>query len=822
MWRPMKCVPRVSLLIATQFEVTVCMDPGKDKLLELDDESDKELDALLNLDFSGSKRPRESDDESELGQSAKRSLSYSQSSTEESFTYESVSDAESEDLYSIEVLYNIMKMYTEYMSHNNAIDQETVALFRPKVIDYAMELISVVLQNDEGKDLEMFGRHIWDLFGITSFEHMVKSNISARMKVILDSTYVLKLMMDQFSVDDPKMTGELNAVFATIMEAGRAFEHFAGSCRIRNGAQHYTPEQFDSFLAAHISVDTGISIEKAAKVSPMTDMMNYIYKRAHTMAYARIGENLYKQVMLENNQKTYAWEFSGRSVEDFVRDEFQKSNPAGYTLAMKNVGGIKSAIEYICKAKTGVTELPVLKRDRGVFSFSNGVYFTEFDSFVPYTDGGVFYPIGHKLEGQVPVACRFIDQKFNDYPEFVDNNIWKIPTPNVDKIFRDQGFIVPWTQDAFSKHHYYMYKKSMKRGQPRLSYEQFCDEVIPEMWDNKDPTNRTTHDVAWALIGRFLYWMKHKHRFEEADGSTTLISENWEVTLCCYGLRKTGKTKMIEGVVGKFYEMSDIGVLQDNGREIQGLEDLDSKMIVIAPDITDRFWLPRGVFQAMNDGANVKISGMYKKDYDTKWRVPIGLAFNVNPWNDPNDSIGRRQAILRFSKQVPEDDIDPHLDQKLERNISNIILKANRYYRRFVRLYGDKQFWHFCGAQFMDSRTTMQANANPWENFIASERVDLGPTETHYVPLSDVQQAFKSFVRRTMSSDMVKSIQTTEDAYISTFSRKGLLVKRVSRDDNLQYPSEERNQIHGKTIRPIHPGVQVVFGMDLAPDYSKM
>jgi hypothetical protein len=703
--------------------------------------------------------------------------------------YETDSSTEDDGDEVYRIFKEISACYNEYYAnYAGQRDEVAVAAMRPRVIDVA-DRVTKFLIPEQGEQMEnRFVAKMYRVFGFgegRGFQDFRNVDVDAIVRRYVAQMYLLKVLMQHFRVEDPVLMNLVNTCIVEFHIIGDSFRALSASTKVLRNAHMLNDEAMDIIIAQYvIQPQTGAeTLENALKVPPMEHITKYVYKKAFDEAFARVGDMLYKQKMIDNNmQKTYAWQYTGSTVEDFIRNICTMENPVGFRLAMKNAQSIKNVAEFITKAKSGVAQLPVLERDRTVFSFRNGVYFADRDTFISYSDPrGVHYPMNHKMGGKSPVAARFFDLEFDPHPDFVGENIWKIPTPHVDKILSDQGYGVPGedTEDA--------------------DVQTYC--------------------VTWALLGRFLYWMRHKHVFD--DGMT--VRENWQVTFCCYGLRKTGKTKIIEGIPGSFYEKSDIGILQDQQREVHGLEGMDKKFIVIAPDITDSFWLSRGVFQAMSDGSAVQVTEMWKAQKVVEnWNIPLGLAFNVNPWADPNDSVGRRQAILKFAKQVSEAEIDPNLDDKMAANMHNIILKANRYYRHYVRLYGTKQFWHFCGPKYRQARVVMASNANPWENFVKSEKVELGDPSSHYVVMSNLQAAYKKYVRQAMSNEHVKHLNTSEDAYITTFSKNGVEVRVLQQNEVLYYPSEQRREAHGegRQQQVIRPGTTVAFGIDLNPDYT--
>lgn len=504
---------------------------------------------------------------------------------------------------------------------------------------------------------------------------------------------------------------------------------------------------------------TNFGYECKTKKTEFRDFVEFILSSAVKSKLCRMNNKIYTPVLYKGNP-TYAWKFDC-TMEQWVRRQCTKENPEGFELSLHHASFVPLVIKYM-ENYVGA-HVNEIKRDPNVFSFRNGVYFAKFDKFIPFSDKLVYYPGTFKC----PIAAHFFDEDFNEYPDFVDEKAFKIPTPEIDKILNYQ---------EFSSH-----------GQMQL----------------------------WALIGRCLYNINETHDFPENNMYN--IIEKWEVALCLYGIKNTGKSQIIH-MIRQFYHEDDVGVMENKMREIQGLEGLQDAFVVIAPDLKNDFFLDRTTFQKIVEGTDVVVQGMYKKGEKVTWKRQVVFGFNENPYqDDPQASVARRQAIVRFHKKVESKDIDPSIQKKIENNVGPHLLKANRLFRYFVRTSVGRVFWDFAAPMFTTARASMEAETNPWTSFIQSERVILN--ENFYVPFSKVREEFnnfKSFLPRK------QQLQTgcSEHHYFNTFAEFKLDVETIKKEDRIYYPPEESFYIHpGMETKRLRAGLKIIKGMDIVDGF---
>lgn len=163
------------------------------------------------------------------------------------------------------------------------------------------------------------------------------------------------------------------------------------------------------------------------KTTPMQNLLLYLLDGAMEKRYRKSGGWMYEPVYIDG-KNTHAWR-PVKEIKDFVYGMLHKETCweqwcNATSSGMKNIAG---AIEYLSNCQD--YQLPELHKQRGVYSFRNGVYMAEEDRFYEFGDG---MPLSDDV-----VACKFVDDDFVVY----EGRTWKdIPTPYLQSIMDFQVF----------------------------------------------------------------------------------------------------------------------------------------------------------------------------------------------------------------------------------------------------------------------------------------------------------------------------------------------------------------------------------------------
>ena len=153
-----------------------------------------------------------------------------------------------------------------------------------------------------------------------------------------------------------------------------------------------------------------------------------------TKELRHVGDQCYRQIKTDDGHPTHAWE-SYKPIKELLHAECNMiSNFGNWTLITSGRDVDKQVTDHLTNTKD--QRFPELIKNRNVFAFKNGLYFTNSkeaigvysesdkitDLFIEYTD-----PQFTKLSKSI-VACKYFDQEFRDI----------IETPYLDSIFEYQ------------------------------------------------------------------------------------------------------------------------------------------------------------------------------------------------------------------------------------------------------------------------------------------------------------------------------------------------------------------------------------------------
>lgn len=164
------------------------------------------------------------------------------------------------------------------------------------------------------------------------------------------------------------------------------------------------------------------------KTTPMQNLLLFLLDGAMEKRYRKSNGWMYEPVFIDG-VNTHAWR-PVVEVKDFVYGMLRKETCweqwCNATAAgMKN---ISSAIEYLTNCQD--YQLPELVKQRGVYSFRNGVYLARTDEFRPFGRG---QPLPEDV-----VACKFVDAEFP--ADSVERGWRDIDTPFLQSIMDYQKF----------------------------------------------------------------------------------------------------------------------------------------------------------------------------------------------------------------------------------------------------------------------------------------------------------------------------------------------------------------------------------------------
>jgi hypothetical protein len=153
------------------------------------------------------------------------------------------------------------------------------------------------------------------------------------------------------------------------------------------------------------------------------NLLLYLLDAAMEKKYRKSNGWLYEPIVVDG-QDMHSWQ-AVCEIKDFVYSLLRKETCWDqWKNATHNMKNVTSAIEYLTNCHDH--QLPTLVRQRGVYSFPNGVYIAEDDHFHEFKSAAK--PLSDSV-----VSCKFIEKPFEPRDAWRD-----VPTPYLDSIMAYQ------------------------------------------------------------------------------------------------------------------------------------------------------------------------------------------------------------------------------------------------------------------------------------------------------------------------------------------------------------------------------------------------
>jgi len=164
------------------------------------------------------------------------------------------------------------------------------------------------------------------------------------------------------------------------------------------------------------------------KTTDMQKLIVYLLDICMERNYRKQNGQVFRPIT-SNGYRTYAYERVS-DIKEFVHTECKKElNLEAFLQLTKS--SVIALVDHMTNCKD--IQFPFLVKDRGVFSFKNGLYLCETDRFVSYEDAASVVP-------DSTVSSNYIDIDFD--PEDALRPWRDIKTPNSEKIFYDQKLAI--------------------------------------------------------------------------------------------------------------------------------------------------------------------------------------------------------------------------------------------------------------------------------------------------------------------------------------------------------------------------------------------
>jgi len=475
-------------------------------------------------------------------------------------------------------------------------------------------------------------------------------------------------------------------------------------------------------------------------LGPFQELLLALLNETYLKNIRKYKNQCCKQILTIDGYHTKAWK-PIMAIEEFVYSYAQKETRyAAWKNLTSKGSNANEAIKFLQNSKD--IQFPEIKKNRNVWSYNNGLF------------------VGKEWSTKLgKYICRFYPY---DSPQFRCLDPTIVSAKYFDKNFNHFDHIENW------------WDIPTPQFQAVLDYQQFETEV-----------------------SKWMYVMGGKMCFDVGD------IDRWQIIPFLKGIAKSGKSTIITKVFKKFYESEDVRTLSNNVERKFGLSSIYDGFMFIAPEVKGDLCLEQAEFQSLVSGEDISLACKYKQAKSVEWKTPGILAGNEVPnWKDNSGSVLRRILPWNFGKQVQE--ADPHLDDKLDRELPAIHLKCIRAYLEYAQKHADQDIWNVVPKYFKTIQTQVAMVTNSLQNFLASEKLQYGPD------LFCPQKIFVNLFNQHCSENNLGKIRFNPDVYAGPFSSKNLEVRTEART--------YRGRAYG--AMPIIFGVEVIDeGLQVTDDF---
>jgi hypothetical protein len=164
------------------------------------------------------------------------------------------------------------------------------------------------------------------------------------------------------------------------------------------------------------------------KLKDFQKLLLYLLDVCMERRYRKHGDSLFEPLVV-NGKKTYAWKRVG-TIKNFIFEECQKEIQYDAFMQLTSTNRMWKQMEDHLESCADY-QLPTLVKDRGFFSFRNGIYDARNDRFWTYDEA-------YRNVSDSIVSSKYFDL---DIPEDVNEYQWDdIDTPVIESVMRYQDF----------------------------------------------------------------------------------------------------------------------------------------------------------------------------------------------------------------------------------------------------------------------------------------------------------------------------------------------------------------------------------------------
>lgn len=551
-----------------------------------------------------------------------------------------------------------------------------------------------------------------------TFEELEK-NYSKRVKQIMtlnDLTNEFETLKEDEEVKDTilRIANCMRSCYECLIESATLYH------RMDPMRENRLPKKYDL---------TSILHRNEEKLSNFQKLMLYFTKILDVNEYRKMDDQCWKQVRNSAGIPTQSWKFD-IGLQDFLFKTIKKETCFEQWVYLTNPkDNAENIVRHLVVSEQ--TEFPLLSVDRHKWSYDDGIYDTETDTFWVYEEQEDWAEQAEAMQTYRRNAGW--GDKYVVIPPNGDNMTVKY----FAQPFRFR--ITPDTEETFDP------KKI----------------VLPELDTIFKSQNLTDETVEWCLImlARLFFKVGEKDR--------------WQVVFFIKGVAASGKSTLAK-LIRYMYPPNLITTLSSNVEAKFGLSAIYKGLICVCAEVKEDFGLNQADWQSAASGEEISIAIKNKTAIQHLWDTPFFFLGNELPdYKNASGSVDRRIFIIEFNYKIRNGG-DPLLFDKLINNIDLFHRKSVRMYLDKVREHGDKDIWcakpALLSQQIYDFKVNMRSGVDVLFKYINSGIFEF---DAEFEMEMDV---FKSEYSAYRKENNEEKVRWNRDHYHATFQEKGVAV----------------------------------------------
>lgn len=273
----------------------------------------------------------------------------------------------------------------------------------------------------------------YDLYELERSEHHEMDVLASKLRAYRTPavTLYLRYMIENIvQEDENNVVSEISQRFTRVVHVMQYMHDLIRSDQL---AQNFSNLNVDFGMSTNMSFYKFKLNTSGTEFSPYQELLRYLLSEAYQRGYRKKNDCLYKQIILNGQDRTHAWE-KAMTMKEFLYEATKKEiSPDQWYNLTKGRANVTAACEYLEHSRD--FEIPMLESNRYLFSFQNALYDAKNNELHQYGSSSTIPPKW--------VSANFIEQPVpENLTEMLDDqkfDIWRhIDTPYTDIVLKSQ------------------------------------------------------------------------------------------------------------------------------------------------------------------------------------------------------------------------------------------------------------------------------------------------------------------------------------------------------------------------------------------------